>query len=120
MSPEFLRARLLAEWRGLEEPLERKDRCAVVGDLLKKLLPKLGLAESVGEEEIKQAWSGLVGGFLASHSTPVGLSGGVLSVQVLQPSVRYELERHWKPQILGKLQDRFGKKTIREIRFRIS
>jgi hypothetical protein len=48
------------------------------------------------------------------------LSGGVLSIQVLQPSVRYELERNWKNEILAKLQARFGKKTIREIKFRIS
>jgi hypothetical protein len=44
----------------------------------------------------------------------------VLSIQVLQPSVRYELERNWKNEILAKLQARFGKKAIREIKFRIS
>lgn len=120
MTPEFLRARVLSEWRGLEQPLERKDRCAPVGDILQKLLPKLGLGERLGEEEVKQAWSGIVGDFLASHATPVGLSAGVLTVQVLQPSVRYELERNWKPRILEKLQASFGKKTVREIRFRIS
>ena len=120
MSPEFLRSRVLAEWRGLEQPLERKDRCASVGDILQKLLPRLGLGERLGEEEVKQAWGGIVGEFLASHATPVGLSGGILSVQVLQPSVRYELERNWKARILEKLQARCGKKTVREIRFRIS
>jgi predicted nucleic acid-binding Zn ribbon protein len=120
MSPEFLRARVIAEWRGLEEPLPKKERCSPVGDILQKLLPRLGLGERLGEEEVREAWSGIVGDFLASHATPVGLSGGVLSVQVLQPSVRYELERNWKGRILGKLQDRFGKKCVREIRFRIS
>jgi len=104
----------------LEEPLERKDRCAPVGDILEKLMPRLGLSERLGEEQVKQAWSGIVGAFLASHASPVGLSGGVLSIQVLQPSVRYELERNWKNEILAKLQARFGKKAIREIRFRIS
>jgi predicted nucleic acid-binding Zn ribbon protein len=120
MTPEMLRARVLAEWRGLEQPLERKERCAAVGDILQKLMPKLGLAERLGEEQVKQAWSGIVGDFLASHAAPVGLSGGVLSIQVLQPSVRYELERNWKNEILAKLQARFGKKAIREIKFRIS
>jgi predicted nucleic acid-binding Zn ribbon protein len=120
MTPEMLRARVLAEWRGLEEPLLRKDRCAAVGDILQKLMPRLGLGERLGEEQVKQAWSGIVGDFLASHASPVGLSAGVLSIQVLQPSVRYELERNWKSEILAKLQARFGKKAIREIRFRIS
>jgi hypothetical protein len=44
----------------------------------------------------------------------------VLTIQVLQPSVRYELERNWKAEILQKLQTRFGKKVIREVKFRIS
>jgi predicted nucleic acid-binding Zn ribbon protein len=120
MTPETLRARVLAEWRGLEEPFERRERCAPVGDILEKLMPRLGLGERLGEEQIKQAWSGIVGDFLASHASPAGLSGGVLSIQVLQPSVRYELERNWNNEILAKLQARFGKKTIREIKFRIS
>jgi predicted nucleic acid-binding Zn ribbon protein len=120
MTPEVLRARVLAEWRGLEEPLERKERCTLVGDILQKLMPRLGLGERLGEEQVKQAWSSIVGGFLASHASPSGLSAGILSIQVLQPSVRYELERNWKNEILSKLQARFGKKVIREIRFRIS
>jgi predicted nucleic acid-binding Zn ribbon protein len=120
MTPEYLRARVLAEWRGLDQPPDKKDRCLPVADVLQKLLPRLGLGERLGEEEVREAWSGIVGEFLATHATPVGLSGGVLSVQVLQPSVRYELERNWKARILEKLQGRFGKKTVREIRFRIS
>jgi hypothetical protein len=47
------------------------------------------------------------------------LSRGVLTVQVLQPSVRYELESNWRPKILAKLQERFGKKTVREVKFRL-
>jgi hypothetical protein len=30
------------------------------------------------------------------------------------------LERNWKSEILQKLQARFGKKVIREVKFRIS
>jgi hypothetical protein len=42
---------------------------------------------------------------------------GVLVVQVIQPAVRYELDRSWKRSILRKLQARF-EKTVREVRFR--
>ncbi len=117
---DSLRARVIAEWRGLEEAVERKDRCFAVGDLLKKLLPKLGLNEKLNEEQVKDAWLEVVGQFLAQHSVPSGLSSGVLMIQVLQPSVRYELERNWKGPILQKLQDRFGKNVIKDVKFRIS
>ncbi len=119
MSPDFLRRLALADWRGLSEPVPRPDKCASVGDLLQKILPKLGLADRLCEEQISGAWREIVGDFLAMHSVPVGLVGGVLTVQVIQPSVRYELERTWKREILDKLRARFGTKVVREIRFRL-
>ena len=119
MAVDFLRKKALADWRGLNEPDERPDKCLAVGILLQKILPKLGLNERLGEQQIMEAWQEIVGDFLARHSLPVGLSGGVLTVQVLQPSVRYELDRNWKSDILSKLQSRFGPRIVREIRFRL-
>ena len=119
MSAESLRKKILADWRGLYEPAERPDKCSPVGAILEKILPKLGLNERLGERQIMEAWHAIVGEFLARHSLPVGLSGGILTVQVLQPSVRYELDRNWKSDILAKLQARFGPRTVREIRFRL-
>jgi predicted nucleic acid-binding Zn ribbon protein len=119
MSPDVLRRRVLADWRGLAEPPPRPDRCASVADLLGIILPKLGLSDRLCEEQVTGAWREIVGDFLARHSIPAGLAGGILTVQVVQPSVRYELERTWKRELLGKLQARFGKKAVREIRFRI-
>ena len=46
------------------------------------------------------------------------MRSGVLIVQVIQPAVRYELDRSWKRSILRKLQDRFGAKSVCEVRFR--
>lgn len=119
MSAESLRKKAIAEWRGLPESVERRDRCASVADLLQKVLPKLGLGDRLSEQQIMEAWSVVVGDFLAQHSLPVGLSAGVLTIQVVQPSVRYELDRNWKRDILAKLQARFGTRAVREIRFRI-
>jgi predicted nucleic acid-binding Zn ribbon protein len=65
------------------------------------------------------AWSSIVGEFIAAHSTPVALRDGVLYVRVLQPSLHYELERVAKTQVLRKLKLRFGGKTICDIRFRL-
>ncbi len=64
------------------------------------------------------AWREVVGDFLAEHSVPVALKEGVLIIQVLQPTVRYELDRTWKPEILRKLKARFGAKSVKEVRFR--
>jgi len=49
----------------------------------------------------------------------VALKEGTLFVRVLQPTLHYELDRVWKPRLLQKLKQRFGTRTIREVRFRV-
>jgi predicted nucleic acid-binding Zn ribbon protein len=118
MRVEDIRRRVLEEWRGLPDRPEAAERCVAAADALKKLLPKLGLTERLNEQEVLSAWREVVGDFLAEHSVPVSVKDGLLVIQVLQPTVRYELDRSWKPEILRKLRARFGARTIREIRFR--
>jgi predicted nucleic acid-binding Zn ribbon protein len=118
MSSKRLRNTVIAEWRGLYEPPEKPERSASVGDLLRKVLPKLGLAERLSEQQMQEAWQEIVGEFLAQHSVPASLKAGVLIVQVLQPTVRYELDRNWKKEILAKLKARFGAGIVKEVRFR--
>lgn len=118
MTP-YLRARVIAEWRGLPEPRPRPDRVTTVAAGVEKLMKSLGLGERLRQEEILRAWEGIVGTFIASHSAPTHLQAGVLTVQVLQPTMHYELDRVWKRKILEKLREEFGSKIVREIRFRI-
>ena len=118
MPPHQVRKRVLEEWRGLPDHPQRPDRCIAAADALKKLLPKLGLSERINEHEVQATWREIVGEFLATHSTPACIHQGVLTIQVVQPTVRYELDRSWKSEILRKLQSRFGPKVVREIRFR--
>ena len=118
MTPS-LRAAVVQEWRGLPEKRVRPDQWETPGVLLPKLMQKLGLKERLRESEVTNAWSSIVGEFIAAHSTPVALRDGVLYVRVLQPSLHYELERVAKTQVLRKLKVRFGGKTIRDIRFRL-
>jgi hypothetical protein len=80
---------------------------------------RFGLREGSRETEVIDASSKIVGDFIAAHSTPVALREGVLYVRVLQPAWHYELEQISKPEILRKLKQRFGGKTIRDIRFRV-
>jgi predicted nucleic acid-binding Zn ribbon protein len=114
-----LRAAVLAEWRGLPEKKTRKDRWQAPADLLPKLMQRLGLRERLHEAEVIDAWSKIVGEFIGAHSAPVALRDGILYVRVLQPALHYELEQVSKIDILRKLKQRFGGKTIRDIRFRV-
>ena len=118
MTPS-LRAAVIAEWRGLPEKKMRPDRWQAAGDMLTKLMQRLGLSERLHESEVIEAWGKIVGDFIAVHSAPVSLREGVLYVRVLQPALHYELEQISKPAILRKLKQRFGGKTVRDVRFRV-
>ncbi len=114
-----LRAAVIAEWRGLPEKRLRPDRWQAPAELVPKLMQRLGLRERLRETEVIDAWSKIVGEFIAAHSAPVALREGVLYVRVLQPALHYELEQISKSEILRKLKQRFGGKTIRDVRFRV-
>jgi predicted nucleic acid-binding Zn ribbon protein len=114
-----LRAIVLAEWRGLPEKKQRPARWQSSTELMPKLMQRLGLRERLRETEVIDVWSKIVGDFIAAHSAPVALREGILYVRVLQPALHYELEQISKPEILRKLKQRFGGKTIRDIRFRV-
>jgi predicted nucleic acid-binding Zn ribbon protein len=114
-----LRATAIAEWRGLPDKKVRADHWEAPAELLPKLMQRLGLKERLHETEVIDAWSKIVGDFIAAHSSPVALREGILCVRVLQPALHYELEQVSKIDILRKLKRRFGSKTIRDVRFRL-
>ena len=118
MNPS-LRAAVIAEWRGLSERKMQPDRWQSPSELMPKLMQRLGLRERLRENEVIDAWLKIVGDFIAAHSTPVALRDGILYVRVLQPALHYELEQISKTEILRKLKQRFGGKTIRDVRFRV-
>ncbi|MFZ4115267.1 MAG: DUF721 domain-containing protein [Chthoniobacterales bacterium] len=111
----FLRKRVLQDWRGLPGEA-RPDRATAVSEVLTKVIQTLGLKKRLQEEEIMRAWHEVVGDFLAAHSEPQQLAHGTLYVRVIQPTIRYELDRVWKPEIIRKLQERFGNKIIRDMK----
>lgn len=115
MSSKSLRRFALEEWRGLPETREERPLVAVSA-AIHQLVAKLGLRERIDEADILAAWREIVGDFLARHSQPSRLVNGVLHIQVMQSSVRYELDRTWRAEILRKLQARFGKHAIKSLR----
>jgi predicted nucleic acid-binding Zn ribbon protein len=114
-----LRAAVVAEWRRLPELKLQPDRWQSPAELMPRLMQRLGLRERLRETEVIEAWSKIVGDFIAAHSAPVALREGILYVRVLQPALHYELEQISKTEILRKLKQRFGGKTIRDVRFRV-
>ena len=118
MNPS-LRASVISEWRGLREPKQRADQTQSTSQLLPKLMQRLGLKERLHESEVIEAWGEIVGDFIAGHSAPVSLREGVLYVRVLQPALHYQFEQISKAEILRKLKQRFGSKTIHDLRFRV-
>lgn len=118
MNPS-LRASVIAEWRGLPEWRQKPDRVESTAGLLPRLMQRLGLKERLHEKDVAEAWSEIVGDFIAAHSTPVSLREGVLCVRVLQPSLHYQFEQISKKEILRRLKARFGGSVIREVRFRV-
>jgi len=118
MNPS-LRAAVIAEWRGLPEPKSRPHHFRATAELVPVLMQRFGLKERLHESEVIEAWSNIVGDFIAAHSAPVALREGILIVRVLQPALHYELEQVSKIDILRKLKRRFGAKVIRDVRFRV-
>ncbi len=115
MSAKSLRKFVVEEWRGLPEKREERPLVSVSA-AIQQLVTRLGLRERINEADIQNAWREIVGDFLAQHSQPSRLVSGILHIQVMQSSVRYELDRTWRAEILRKLQARFGKTAIKDIR----
>lgn len=113
-----LRQKVLAEWRGYREPATEKPAVRVA-DAIAPTLRNLGLKDLMNEADVIAAWRDIVGNFIAANSAPVRLVGGTLTVRVLQPSLRFELERQWRGTILEKLRERFGSRIVRQIAFRV-
>lgn len=115
---ERYKRRILQEWRIL--PAVRKERDPKeLADEVGEVLKGFGLQEKFTENEVRSAWKGIVGDFIAQHTRPHSLLNRVLEVRVLQPSILYTLEREMKPRILSKLQASFGRREINEVKFRI-
>jgi predicted nucleic acid-binding Zn ribbon protein len=116
--PAQLRARALAEWRGLPQTPLASDAGKPIAEPLAKVMKALGLGERLREEDVVRAWKEIVGDFFARHSSPQRLKDGVLYVHVLQPTVHFELDRTYKRDILEKLKRRFGGRVVRDVKFR--
>jgi hypothetical protein len=73
-----LRAPVIAEWRGLPTRKLQPQSWQSPAALMPRLMQCLGLSERLRETEIIDAWSKIVGDFIAAHFAPVELREGIL------------------------------------------
>lgn len=112
------KASLLRSWRRGAVDLPRTAE-KPVGDVLKKILPKLGLDQQVRQNELVTAWPEIVGKVVAKHARPVSLRDGILTVGVDNSMWLSELSRYQKPLLLRKVRDHLGKTAVKDVLFRV-
>ena len=117
MRSAAVRRQVLAEWRRYPEPRDAARHLHAAGDLVCDVLAAMGVKAQVDEETVCAGWAEAVGPFLAGHSCPVALRDGVLTVRVVQPSVRYTLEQGMRKELLERLQQTFGASLVRGLSF---
>lgn len=115
---DAVRAQLLRELRGIDEPVDPEHNVVKAGDFLASILDSLRLAEGIEESRLRSAWKEVAGDFIAQQTEPVSLRDGILTLRVLQPAMRFHLEQS-RVQLLRRLQQRLGKRVIREVRLTI-
>ena len=113
-----LRARVLHEWQpfGVNPDIPTGSPAS---HLVPQVMKKLGLEERLRQSQVFFSWPEIVGSDIARHAQPVSLRNGLLVVTVDHPVWLQELSRYHKPLMLKKVQERIGKKAVRDICFRI-
>lgn len=89
-----------------------------ISDVLKDALNKLSSPARPTEEAMALLWEAAAGSDAAKHSKPVAIKKSELLVNVDGSSWLYELTLR-KKKTLQALEGKFGKKNIKNIRFRI-
>ena len=120
MTPAW-RSQVLREWRplytGADAPVAQPDNST--NKLVPVVMKRLGLEQRLQQSQVFFLWPHIVGSDIARHAQPVSLRNGLLIVAVDHPVWLQELSRYHKPLIVQRVQDRVGKKAIRDIAFRI-
>jgi predicted nucleic acid-binding Zn ribbon protein len=116
-----LRAQVFREWQphlgGADGAAHNSARST--DKLVPLVMKHLGLEQRLQQSQVFHSWSSIVGSDIAKHAQPVSLRNGLLVVGVDHPVWLQELSRYHKPLILQKVQERVGKKAVRDICFRI-
>ena len=111
-----IRRAILREWRGGDEPDHPDSRVHQPTEFLSAILKQANASEGIDEERLREMWIEIAGEFVARHAAPDSLKGGCLTLKVLQPAMRFQLEQ-MKPRLLANLKRAAGEGVVRSIRF---
>lgn len=116
------RARVLAQWRGVDlTPIEiaRAATEQSTGNLVSKVIGGLKLDSRRAEMEVVKVWNSLIDPVVTAHAQPANLHRGTLFVNVDSNVWLAEIVRYRRKEILDRLQHSFGKTVVQKISFRI-
>ncbi len=116
------RAKILAQWRGVDyAPLEtaRATPARRAGDVLPALLKELRIEARQADVEIVKVWNALIDPAVTAHAQPANLHKGTLFVNVDTNVWLSEIVRYRRKEILDRLQNSFGKSVVQKISYRI-
>lgn len=94
-----------------------EDDVTTAGKLATELIEKIGLKEKLWGQQLLDGWVEIVGDAVARRARPGQVFRGVLTIYVSNATWLNELSRYGKPEMLAKLQSRFGQKRITDLRF---
>lgn len=112
------RARILAEWLGGTNPPDPTRNIHKPGEYLDQLLKTIGVAEGVDEQRLKEGWGAVAGPFVAQHTVPESIRGGVLVLRVLQPTMKFHLQQ-MSGKLLENLHRELGQGVVKQVVFKI-
>lgn len=116
------RARVLAQWRGVDlGPLEKisTNRVRSAGDLMPRVLKDHGIENRRSDAEIVKVWNSAIDPNIVAHAQPVGLRKGTLYVNVDSSVWLSEIVRYRRKEILQRLQYSFGHDLITKISYKV-
>lgn len=93
------------------------DKTCTAGDLIPGLMKKLGLESESRLTSIEGVWLDFAGKANAAHSRPGRWEKGLLVVYVDHHVWLNEFKQVAAGPLLKKLQERFGKTAVRQLRF---
>lgn len=120
--PARQRARVLAQWRGVDLGPEEKARAVRARGaelVVSNVLGELKMDSRRAEIEIVKVWNSLLDPNIVAHAQPANLRKGTLFVNVDSNVWLSEIVRYRRKEILDRLQHSFGKSYIQKISFRI-
>lgn len=112
------RARILIEWLGGLNPPNPARNIHQPSEFVDGLLKSIGVADGVDEQHLKEVWGNVAGQFVAQHTVPESIRGGVLVLRVLQPTMKFHLQQ-MSGKLLENLHRELGKDTVKKVVFKI-